>query len=175
MQHFVSRAIFVTTIFALAACAPKEEAPPPPAPPAPPMTLSERERAAANVHADPVAAAQMISAYRQAHGLSAVAPDPQLQTLAQAQADAMAQKNLLSHEVSGTLTQRFDAVHLIKETAIENVSAGYFTLDEAVQGWRNSPGHNENLLKPGMKKLGIAAAYAPGTRYLTFWALDMSN
>lgn len=147
-------------VLLLAGCA--AQGPVPAAPPLPP-------------HADPALAADMISQYRQAHGLGAVIPDPILQKLAQAQADAMAAQNVLSHTIAGTLTQRFDAADLARAKAVENVSAGYFSLPAALAGWRSSPPHNANLLSPKMRRLGIASAYAPGTRYLVFWALDMSD
>jgi uncharacterized protein YkwD len=155
----------------LAGCAPKV----PLLPAAPPNAMNARERAASRVHVDPAVAAAMISQYREAHALSAITPDPILQKLAQAQADAMAAHNILSHTIAGTLTARFDAANLAQATAVENVSAGYFSLPMAIAGWRNSPPHNANLLSPKMRRLGIATAYAPGTRYLVFWALDMSN
>lgn len=173
------RSIF--SVFALAAClmlaACAEQAPPPvpPAVPVAPTTPSARARAAAEAHVDPQTAAVMISQYREAHGLSAVTFNPALQKLAQAQANAMASHNVLSHTIAGTLTQRFDAANLARATAVENVSAGYFSLPAALRGWRHSPPHNANLLAPKMRHLGIALAHAPGTRYLVYWALDMSN
>jgi uncharacterized protein YkwD len=172
------RALGAAAALALAACGPESESAPPPAAPPPPepaLSQSAREQLAAHVHVDPNEAAAVISNYRAAHGLSAVVPDPTLQKLAQAQADAMAHKDLLSHEVIGTLKARYDAVDLSRTTAVENVSAGYFSLADALRGWQESPGHNANLLKPGMRKLGIATAYAPGTRFLLYWSLDMSN
>ncbi len=87
----------------------------------------------------------------------------------------MAAHNILSHTINGTLTARFDTAGLGRTFAVENVSAGYFSLDAVLAGWRNSPEHNANLLASKMPHLGIATAYAPGTRYLVFWALDMSN
>jgi len=137
--------------------------------------MTKRAEIAREARSDPAEAAILISQYREAHGLSAVVPDPTLQKLAQAQADAMAARNLLSHTVAGTLTQRFDAAHLSQVAAVENVSAGYFSQAAALAGWRKSPPHNANLLSPKMRRMGIAVAYAPGTRYLDFWALDMSN
>ncbi len=175
MRRSLFRKLIWTVPLLLAACAPQIAPPAPPSPAAPPLSLSERERAARQVHADPAEAASLISQYRDAHGLSAVAPDSVLQRLAQAQADAMAAHNVLSHTIDGTLTARFDAAHLTQATAVENVSAGYFSLSAALAGWRNSPAHDANLLAPKMRRLGIATAYAPGTRYLVFWALDMSN
>ena len=170
MSHAKHRALVVLTCFCLAACA-ERGAPPT----APPIEMSARERAASKVHVDPAAAAAMISQYRKTYALGAVTPDPTLQKLAQAQADAMAAHNVLSHDIDGDLTQRFDAAHLVRATAVENVSAGYFSLADVIAGWRKSPPHNANLLSPKMQHLGIATAYAPGTRYLVYWALDMSN
>jgi uncharacterized protein YkwD len=158
----------------LAACA-TESAPPAPAVPPAPQTLSARDAAARQIHVDPSEAARLISQYRAAHGLGAVSPDPVLQKLAQAQADAMAAHDILSHTIAGTLNARFDSVDLGDAAGVENVSAGYFSLPAALAGWRKSPPHNANLLAPKMRRLGLAMAYAPGTRYLTFWALDMSN
>jgi uncharacterized protein YkwD len=172
MSSIFRRKIVLAVLFALAACAPL----PPSQPVAtPPVNLSDRERAARDVHVDPAQAASLISEYRDSHGLSAVTPDRVLQGLAQAQADSMAAHNILSHTIDGTLSARFDAAGLGQTFAVENVSAGYFSLSAALAGWRNSPEHNANLLSAKMKHLGIATAYAPGTRYLVFWALDMSN
>jgi uncharacterized protein YkwD len=156
---------------AVAACASKPEV----ASPAPPVNMSARDIAASNVHVDPLVAASLISQYRKDRGLSAVMPDPALQKLAQAQADAMAAHDLLSHDIDGTLTQRFDAAQLSQATAVENVSAGYFSFPHVMDGWEQSPPHKANLLAPSMRRLGIATAFAPGTRYEVFWALDMSN
>jgi uncharacterized protein YkwD len=137
--------------------------------------MSERDIAASKVHVDPIDAASLISQYRKDHGLCAVTPDPALQKLAQAQADAMAAHNLLTHDVDGTLTQRFDAAQLSQAAAVENVSAGYFSFAHVMNGWEQSPPHRANLLAPSTRRLGIATAFAPGTRYEVFWALDMSN
>jgi uncharacterized protein YkwD len=165
--------ILLAVVLTLAACGER------PAPPAPetqrPVDMTDRERAASQVHVDPAAAADMISRYRQEHGLSAVATDPALQKLAQTQANAMAARDLLSHEVDGTLVQRLKAANLGQLAAVENVSAGYFSLGDVMGGWRRSPPHNANLLDPPMRHLGIATAYAPGTRYKVYWALVMSD
>ena len=87
----------------------------------------------------------------------------------------MAARDQLSHEISGNLAQRLRAAQLGQLTAVENVSAGYYSLADVVAGWRRSPLHDANLLDPPMRHLGIATAYAPGTRYKVYWALVMSN
>src|ERR1700739_4163306 len=108
MKRIFVRAAFVAAYVVLAPCAPKPAEVPETAP-SPPLTGDARERAARAVHADPVATAAAVSRYRAAHGLSGVTPDPTLQTSARPKADAMAKQNLLSHEIAGSLTKRFDA------------------------------------------------------------------
>lgn len=127
------------------------------------------------VRLDPTEVQARISAYRRAHGLSAVAIDPALMALAQSQANSMARANHLSHEIAGNLDHRLNASHHAKGYAVENVSAGYATADAAVAGWQRSPGHNANLLDTHMRRMGIAAADAPGTRFRTYWALMMTD
>lgn len=168
MQNCAIRSIFIATTLLLASCADKQlqQAP---------VDMTARERAASEVRVDPADAAIMISEYRREHALSGVQPDLALQKFAQAQADAMAARDLLSHEVDGNLIRRLEVANLRQKTAVENVSAGYFSLADVMGGWRRSPGHNANLLDPQMRHMGIATAYAPGTRYKVYWALVMTN
>ena len=58
--------------------------------------------------------------------------------------------------------------------AAENVGAGYDSLESAIKRWQASPGHNKNLLIPEITEMGIAVAYAPESRYKTYWALVMA-
>jgi uncharacterized protein YkwD len=124
---------------------------------------------------DTVAAASMISLYRQNNGLGAVAVDPELVKLAEAQSQAMASQNKLDHDVKAPLAKRLNAFGYPANLAVENVSAGYHTLAEAFSGWRDSPPHKANMLKGGVTKLGIAASYAPNTKYKVFWTLILAS
>ncbi len=117
----------------------------------------------------------MISLYRSNNGLSALDVDATLQQAAQAQADAMAAANSLAHDVRGTLDERLTARGMRSARAAENVSAGYHTLAEAFSGWRQSPPHNRNLLMKGATRMGIGAAFAPGTKYKVYWALILAD
>jgi uncharacterized protein YkwD len=123
---------------------------------------------------DSQAAASMISLYRQNNGLGSVAIDPELMKLAEAQSQAMASHNKLDHDVKAPLAQRLNASGYPATLAVENVSAGYHTLAEAFSGWRDSPPHRANMLKSGVTKLGIAASYAPNTKYKVFWTMIMA-
>jgi uncharacterized protein YkwD len=124
---------------------------------------------------DPQAAVSMISLYRQNNGLGGVVLDPELMKLAEAQSQAMASRNRLDHDVKAPLAQRLNASGYPAQLAVENVSAGYHTLAEAFSGWRDSPPHRANMLKTGVTKLGIAASYAPNTKYKVFWTLILAT
>jgi hypothetical protein len=124
---------------------------------------------------DPAAAASMISLYRQNNSLGPVTVDPDLMKLAEQQSQVMASRNKLDHDVKAPLAKRLNASGYPATVAVENVSAGYHTMAEAFSGWRDSPPHRANMLKSGVTKLGIAASYAPNTKYKVFWTLILAS
>ena len=124
---------------------------------------------------DQQAAATMISLYRQNNGLGTVVVDPALMKLAEEQSQAMASRNKMDHDVKAPLAKRLGASGYPATVAVENVSAGYHTLAEAFSGWRDSPPHRANMLRSGVTKLGIAASYAPNTKYKVFWTLILAS
>lgn len=143
------------------------------APPAQPTMYVSMATGGAKL--DPVAAASMISLYRQNNGLGPVVVDPALMALAEDQSGVMAKRNKLDHDVKAPLPKRLNASGYPATNAVENVSAGYHTMAEAFSGWRDSPPHRANMLKTGVTKLGIAAAYAPNTKYKVFWTLILAS
>jgi uncharacterized protein YkwD len=59
--------------------------------------------------------------------------------------------------------------------AAENLAAGYSTLDDAMRGWKDSPGHRRNLLSGYATEIGIAAVATPkGSHHRTYWALVLA-
>ena len=130
--------------------------------------------AVAGATLDAPTAAQMISGYRANNGLSAVSVDPALMKLAEAQARAMAARDKLDHDVVRGFTARLQASGYDAKVAAENIGAGYHTLAEAFSGWRDSPPHRKNMLLSGATQIGIAAAYAPKSKYKVFWALILA-
>ena len=132
------------------------------------------DMAVAGAKLDAAAAATMISQYRQNNGLGLVEVDPELMRLAESQSQAMADKNKLDHDVRAPLAKRLNNAGYDATVAVENVSAGYHTLAEAFSGWRDSPPHRANMLKTGVTKIGIAASYAPNTKYKVFWTMILA-
>jgi uncharacterized protein YkwD len=121
---------------------------------------------------DANAAASMISGYRANNGLAAVSVDPALMRLAEAQARAMAARDRITHNTGGAaFIERLKRSGYDAKVAAENISAGYHSLAEAFSGWRDSPPHRANMLLKGADRMGIAAVYAPGSKYKVFWAL----
>ncbi len=133
-----------------------------------------RSLATAGAEVDASAAASMISGYRSNNGLGAVSVDPQLMKLAEAQARAMASRDKLDHNVTRAFRDRLLGSGYAATVAAENIGAGYHTLAEAFSGWRDSPSHRENMLLRGATRMGIAAAYAPKSKYKVFWALILA-
>jgi uncharacterized protein YkwD len=123
---------------------------------------------------DAATAASMISGYRANNGLTSVSVDPELMKLAQAQAEAMASRDKLDHNVIRGFNERLKAHGYRAKTAAENIGAGYHTLAEAFSGWRDSPPHRANMLLEGATRMGIAAVYAPKSKYKVFWALILA-
>lgn len=127
-----------------------------------------------SVELDAATAASMISGYRRNNGLPAVEIDPGLMQLAEQQARAMAERNKLGHDVNGDFKARLVNGGYGGRLAVENVSAGYHTLAEAFSGWRDSPPHRANMLQSGVTRMGIAAVYAPKSKYKVFWTLILT-
>lgn len=112
-------------------------------------------------------ARDMISSYRRNHGAGPLALDPELQKLAETEVAAMA----AADRPSQAQTVKSAVTRLGYEDVNANLSAGYHTLAEAFSGWRESPPHNATMLAPQATKMGIATAYAPGSKYKVYWAL----
>jgi uncharacterized protein YkwD len=123
---------------------------------------------------DAGAAASMISGYRQNNGLGTVDLDPDLMRMAMDQARMMASRDRPDHSAGRDFNNRIATSGLDATIAVENIGAGYHTLAEAFSGWRDSPPHRANMLKSGVNRMGIAAVYAPQSKYKVFWALIMA-
>lgn len=111
----------------------------------------------------------MISQYRREHGLPAVKVDPGLSAIAERQARAMAASGIMDHDVDGSFASRISGASLA--AAAENIAAGTRTWADTLRIWKQSPGHNRNLLTPGADIVGVAVAHNDNTRYKVYWAM----
>jgi uncharacterized protein YkwD len=124
---------------------------------------------------DATVAASMISGYRHNYGLGPVAVDSDLMRMALDQARVMAARDKLDHAAGRDFNSRLANAGFNGNVAVENIGAGYHTLAEAFSGWRDSPPHRANMLNSSVNRMGIAAAYAPQSKYKVFWALVMAS
>jgi hypothetical protein len=123
--------------------------------------------AAASARADDITA--MITQYRREHGLPAVKTDPKLTAIAERQAQAMASSGIMDHDVAGSFASRISGANVV--TGAENIAAGTKTWADTLRMWKESPGHNHNLLTPGADLLGVAVARNENTHYKVYWAM----
>ncbi|MDX5594935.1 CAP domain-containing protein [Pseudovibrio sp. SPO723] len=132
-----------------------------------------RSLEASDAMIDQQVAAQMISGYREQHGLGPVRVDAKLTSLAEAKAKDLAVSG--GSNVSGregeALARRMSQIGEGDTYAVENTSAGYRRWAEAFSGWRDSPKHQAVMLDPDITRIGIATAYAPSSKYKVFWSM----
>lgn len=155
---------------ALAGCTSAVTTPPPPAVPGVYQSMSKP-----GSNLDRRAAAEMVSAFRTANGLSPVSLDSDLNRMAEEQAAAMARADKLSHSVAGSFKERIARSGVRNGGMVENIGAGHDTLADAFTGWRSSPPHMKNMLMAKAGRMGIAAVRAPHSRYEVFWAMVLSD
>ena len=109
---------------------------------------------------------------RKANGRPPLAYNPKLEAAARSQANLMASKDQLSHDLGVTLRQRVTAAGY--EGAVgENVAGGQRTLEQAIQGWLDSPRHRDTLLSDRFTEFGLAVASVDAgrrSRYGVYWA-----
>jgi hypothetical protein len=57
----------------------------------------------------------------------------------------------------------------------ENIAAGQRTAQEVFDGWRNSPGHNKNMLSSAYRVIGVARRVVAGSHYGVYWTTDFGS
>ena len=94
-----------------------------------------------------------------------------LEAAARSQANLMAEKDQLAHNLGVTLRERVSAAGY-QGAVGENIAGGQQTLQQAIEGWLNSPGHRATLLSDKFTEFGLAVARVGGgrkSRYGIYW------
>ena len=116
--------------------------------------------------------AEMISDYRLAHGERRVILDPTLSRIAREQADAMAAKDALSHEVLGGFSKRVSPAGAGR--AAENIAYGYDSFPKTLNQWIESSEHRKNLLLHDASRIGVGSAKSSTTGRI-YWAMEIAG
>lgn len=104
---------------------------------------------------------EQINNYRQVNGLPPLRFDAGLTRLAKNHSFAMFQQKRMSHR---NFDERFERSG--SRLCVENVGWNYSNPLKQFDAWRHSSGHDENMLKDGVSKAGIAEI----GKYVTFFA-----
>jgi len=105
--------------------------------------------------------------FRKQRGRREVKSKPQLEATARDYAEFLARTDKFSHEADGSQPadrakkHDYDPCIVAENIAYEYSSTGFETGDLArrfIEGWKNSPGHCENMLDPDVLEAGMAVA-----------------
>ena len=118
-------------------------------------------------------ARKLINKHRASHGRGLLTINPQLMAAARAHSKDMSRRGSMSHKGSNGSNHKTRARRAGYKARLvgENVAAGYNSTSDVIKIWKNSSGHNANLLMRGAKHMGMALANNPKTRLETYWTL----
>jgi hypothetical protein len=115
---------------------------------------------------------ELISNFRVSHGLGRVTKDSTLDQIAQAQATAMAARDVLDHDVIGSFNSRMASSR--SGRAAENIAFGHDNFTKTLDQWIRSSGHRKNLLMQTASRVGVASAKSSKTGR-TYWAMVIAG
>ncbi|MFM9941378.1 MAG: CAP domain-containing protein [Hyphomicrobiaceae bacterium] len=117
-----------------------------------------------------IAIVELTNAFRRSQRLSDVRPNTELTQAAKLYAAYLAKSGRFAHEADGR--QPADRVKasgykfcIVSENLASNLDSRGFTsralAEQAVEGWKNSPGHRKNMVEPDVTEIGTGVAQAP--------------
>lgn len=138
---------------------------------APAGSLADRDYSGTKLDAEK--ALNLINQYRAQNKLKPLKINPQLTEAAKAHSTDLAKWDRISHFGSDGSNpwDRVKRAGYNARLAAENVGTGQVTIEEVFKGWKESPGHNKNLLLADAEHMGIALVHKPDTEFKTFWTL----
>lgn len=124
---------------------------------------------------DPAAGLAAINATRRKLLLGGFEHDPRLQRAAQNHADYLARTGQFGHEFGGeTMFPRRIAAVGFEGSAGENLGVGYGSIEEAIEGWLDSPKHRDIFMRRNYDRGGIAYAFnrsGKNPKYTHYWVM----
>jgi hypothetical protein len=116
------------------------------------------------------------NAFRRENKLGEVTPNPVLAAAAKAYADYLARTEKFSHTADGrqpaerVRSAGYAFCSVAENLALNRDSRGFEATAlarQAVEGWKNSPGHRQNMLTPHVTEIGVGVARGPKETYLS--------
>jgi uncharacterized protein YkwD len=142
---------------------------------APSGSLTDRDYSTTSL--DPNFARDMINQYRSEHGLKALKLNSELTAAAKVHSRDLAKWDRISHYGSDGSNpwDRVKRAGFKARLAAENVGTGQVNFDEVMKGWKESPGHNKNLLLADAEYMGLALVNEPKSEFKSFWTLVIGS
>jgi len=137
--------------------------------------LSDRDYSRTQLDAE--MARDLINSYRKEKGLKPLKLNPELTEAAKGHSRDLAKWDRISHYGSDGSNpwDRVKRAGYKARLAAENVGTGQVDFNEVMKGWKDSPGHNKNLLLPDAEHMGIALVQDPKTEFKSFWTLVIGS
>jgi uncharacterized protein YkwD len=120
----------------------------------------------------------LLNDYRVQNGVPPLLLDPDMTNAAEWMSADMGEKNYFSHNDSlgRTPWERLCDFNYCHNTwKGENIAAGYTTGTAVFDAWRNSPGHNSNMLGEHYRVMGLARVYTNGSDFGWYWTNDFGG
>lgn len=124
------------------------------------------------IDAEEAAFLGLINQYRAQNGLGALQFSAKLSAAANYHSWEMAEYNYFSHTLRNGVTWSQNIANFgytANTYRAENIAAGYSTAAEVFTAWKNSSGHNANMLSPNFKVMGLGRSYDVDSAYDWYW------
>lgn len=133
-------------------------------------TASSSEPDAADLPPSDSPESRLLAAVNRARARRDLPPlsfDRRLAAAAEGHSRAMAERDFFAHcnlDSGSSASGRAEAAGYEWRAIAENLSVGYATADQVVEGWLDSRGHRENLLSPRYQEAGVGYVYQSDDR-----------
>lgn len=140
-----------------------------------PGILADRDYSHTALNAE--MARDVINAYRKEKGLKPLKLNPELTEAAKNHSRDLSKWDRISHYGSDGSNpwDRVKRTGYKARVAAENVGTGQIDFNEVMKGWKESPGHNKNLLLGDAEHMGIALVQDPKSEFKSFWTLVLGS
>lgn len=132
----------------------------------------------ASIDAEEQAFITLLNQYRESNDLPPLLIDPGIGQAADWMSSDMGVNNYFSHTDSlgqSPWTRMCNYGYCYNTWKGENIAAGYTTGASVFQGWKDSPGHNANMLNVNYRVMGVARVYTSGSDYGWYWTNDFGG
>ena len=119
----------------------------------------------------------LINNHRAANGLGPLGASYLLSKASQWKSNDLGVNAYFAHDdLSRTWVQRIrDCGYNYNAWLGENIAGGTNTAQDAFNIWKNSPGHNANMLNSNYTAVGIGRAFVPGSPFGWYWTTDFGS